>query len=282
MLNFGITSLYGTRSPDTMAFMHRRLTKDSSHGRRTWGYRDIVLWLLLLSIVIYACSPVVSREDEDTSPLTPVHAKQPAYTPIPPIKAIDPTPKTTLTANPSPTQPTPAPILPHLAKYPPAIFHLQSTDLRIEGGITKIEVCFNTPDGDDWMIHAATFHTGGIDYPIEASSPGEIDFQSEDYPDGYRCETIEFILPGDEIPSTGTLTIHSLAESLQEGKSCSKFMQEVQPVLDRQGIQISFTCQEDHGYTIEITGWPSSLTRGQALSMIEQFYIIRGDWEFIW
>jgi hypothetical protein len=173
-----------------------------------------------------------------------------------------------------------APPLPVFYKVAPTAFAVQPSNLRQEDLVTKMDVCFSTPGGADWQINSATFQLAGQGYPIDASTPGELHVPTPEYPEGFRCETIEFIIPPGENPMLVTLAIHSIAEALEEGKGCLKYAEEVQPALALQSMPIEFTCYEDHGYTLEVVNAPPSMTFEQALQLLAGFYIIEGDWEF--
>ena len=170
--------------------------------------------------------------------------------------------------------------LPVFYKVAPSAFTVQSSNLRQEGVVTKIDVCFNTPEGADWQIFSATFQLAGQEFPIDASTPGELQAPTQEYPEGFRCETIEFIIPPGENPRLGTLTIHSIAETLEEGKGCQKYAEEVQRALALHSIPIEFICHEDHGYLLEVLHAPPSMSSEQALHLLTAFYIITGDWGF--
>ena len=231
------------------------------------------MWVPLAGILIRWAQTVSPRA---------VQAEVQLSTPSPSLatQVVVPSPNKEPTPGPLQNFPSSTPTLLPFSKVSPTAFEVKSSNLRRENLVTKIDVCFNTPGGEDWQIYSATFNLADQEFPIEASTPGDLHAPTLEYPEGFRCETIEFNLPPGENPRAGTLIIHSIAETLAEGKGCLKFTEEVHQALAREHIPIEFTCHDDHGYRLEIVRMPPAMSSGQAIQILTAFYIITGDWEF--
>ena len=210
--------------------------------------------ILLLTLLLVACSPFVPQEPESTLPT--------AY--------IDPSYPTVQAA--------------------PAVVSQLTSGIEVradrawrDGKQVNVEVCFTLLDGSDWSVWSTTLQYPGAtisDFSSTLLSLQEpVEGQS-----GRRCDTLSFLnVPPDADLSNVTVTIDAIAAPPRAEDYCSIYMSKIQQTLTERGIAISLDCTEiNEQQTMQIVSKPDSMSQEEAEQIVysEEFYTVKGPWAF--
>jgi len=210
--------------------------------------------ILLLTILLVACSPFAAQQIDNTLP----------------------------TAHIDPSYPT--------LESAPVTLMQTSNGIEVradrawrDGKQVNVDVCFTLLDASDWSIWGATlqyadaniFDFGStllsIQEPVEGQS-------------GQRCDTLSFInIPPDADLSSVTVTIDAIAAPPRADEYCSIYLTKIQQTLSERGIAITLNCAEVNGVqAMQIVSKPDSMSQEEAEQIVysDEFYTVRGPWSF--
>jgi hypothetical protein len=211
--------------------------------------------ILLLTLLLVACSPFVAQQPSDPSLPT-------AY--------IDPSYPTVQAA--------------------PAVVSQLSSGIEVradrawrDGKQVNVDVCFTLLDASDWSIWGASlqytdqtvFDFGStmlsLQEPVEGQS-------------GIRCDTVSFLnVPPDADLSNVTVTIDAIAAPPRAEDYCTIYMPKIQQSLTDRGIAIMLTCADVNGVqAMQIASKPDTMSQEEAEQIVysDEFYTVKGPWSF--
>jgi hypothetical protein len=210
--------------------------------------------ILLLTVLLVACSPFVPQETENTLPT--------AY--------IDPS-------------------YPTMQAAPAVVSQLTSgIEVRADrawrdGKQVNVDVCFTLLDGSDWSIWSASLLYPGASLTDFSSTMLSLQEPVEGQA-GIRCDTISFQnIPPDADLSNVSVTIDSIAAQPRSEEYCSIYMPKIQQSLTERGIAITLDClQINDGLSMQIVGKPDSMTQEEAEQLVysDEFFTKKGPWSF--
>jgi len=152
-------------------------------------------------------------------------------------------------------------------------------DIRREGDLVKVLVCYELPDHSDWMIDHAFLDYKEGDTSLESTELIELDPPSSDGKKGRRCDEVTFPIPEKVDLSHVSLTVEQLRATPNEGEYCYVYNNEVQPTLDARQTGIKLECNDvDHGYELSVLEKPDSLSQEEAERLVYDFFTISGPW----
>jgi hypothetical protein len=190
---------------------------------------------------------------------------------------------------------------------------ISAANFRIEKDNLKVDVCYQLPKGEDWLVGIAVAKIGDKEIvydenpAIETSrtlengkkqimssqtnpssgvvEPVFAEMDSNDLPD-YRCSTIVFRLEPDTIVSNVSITIPDLT-FVQKGSEGCNYIQTVQSVLDAEKTGIRLDCvTQDYGVFTSIAEKPASMSDEEAQRLVSEvrhkIFTIEGPWVFEW
>lgn len=210
--------------------------------------------ILLLTVLLVACSPFVPQQTENTLPT--------AY--------IDPSYPTMQAA--------------------PAVLSQLTSGIEVradrawrDGKQVNVDVCFTLLDGSDWSIWSASLlYPGGslTDFSSTMLSLQEpVEGQA-----GIRCDTISFQnIPPDADLSNVSVTIDAIAAQPRSEEYCSIYMPKIQQSLTERGIAITLDCPQINGeLSMQIVGKPDTMTQEEAEQLVysDEFFTKKGPWSF--
>ena len=210
--------------------------------------------ILLLTILLAACSPFVPQQTDTTLPT--------AY--------IDPS-------------------YPTLESAPVTLMQTSNgIEVRADrawrdGKQVNVDVCFTLLDTSDWSIWGATLQYADatlFDFGSTLLSVQEpVEGQS-----GQRCDTLSFInIPPDADLSSVTVTIDAIAAPPRAEEYCSIYMPKIQQALAERGIAIALNCADVNGVqAMQIASKPDSMSQEEAEQIVysDEFYTVKGPWSF--
>lgn len=210
--------------------------------------------ILLLTILLAACSPFVPQPQEQALPT--------AY--------IDPSYPTMESA--------------------PVTLMQQSNGIEVranrawrDGKQVNVDVCYTLLDASDWSIWGATLKYGDaslIDFGSTLSSLQEPAVGQS----GMRCDTLSFInIPPDADLTNVAVTIDAIAAPPRAEEYCSIYMPKIQQSLDERGIAITLGCSDVNGVqTMQIVSKPESMAQEEAEQIVysDEYYTVKGPWSF--
>lgn len=210
--------------------------------------------ILLLTILLAACSPFVPQQTDTTLPT--------AY--------IDPSYPTLESAPVTLMQTTNG-------------IEVRADRAWRDGKQVNVDVCFTLLDTSDWSIWGATLQYGdaalfdfgstllSIQEPVEGQS-------------GQRCDTLSFInIPPDADLSSVVVTIDAIAAPPRAEDYCSIYMPKIQQNLAERGIAITLNCADVNGVqAMQIVGRPENMSQEEAEQIVysDEFYTVKGPWSF--
>jgi hypothetical protein len=241
------------------------------------------LFVLSFVIILIACTTPVSQTGQAPTPMLPTPTMVNARSAATPFKVTT----VIMTSSTPPVGPdsTEIPSTPTIIVFPSLprpTLQMQVKDLRQEGYYFKGMVCFDVPDGADWMIDHASLQYSGGETSFESAETLESQPPLADGTQGYRCQEISFMIPAQANLSNATLTIQGLRASLGEGEFCERYLNEAQSTLTARqtGIEIGCT-QSGNGFNLTVNAKPDSLSLEEAQRIIYDFYTIPGPWTFL-
>lgn len=156
--------------------------------------------------------------------------------------------------------------------------HLKN--IRHVDNLLKTDICFPLPDNEDWMLNQLSLQYDGIEVSDWGGIVIEPIIPAENGKPGMRCDMVYFSLPQSVSLSEFTITVISIWAPAREGSACQR-ANIVQQKLAQQGIQA--VCQEGNGIVgYQIVDKPASMSHEEAQKILleEQFFTIKGPWEF--
>ncbi|MBI3173009.1 MAG: hypothetical protein HYZ25_04780 [Chloroflexi bacterium] len=190
---------------------------------------------------------------------------------------------------------------------------ISAANFRIEKDNLKVDVCYQLPKGEDWLVGIAVAKIGDKEIvydenpAIETSrtlengkkqimssqtnpssgvvEPVFAEMDSNDLPD-YRCSTIVFRLEPDTIVSNVSVTIPNLTLAQKGSEGCN-YIQTVQSVLDAEKTGIRLDCvTQDYGVFTSIAEKPASMSDEEAQQLVSEvrrkIFTVEGPWTFEW
>jgi hypothetical protein len=152
----------------------------------------------------------------------------------------------------------------------------------VDGKSVNADVCFTLPDQSDWAIWSASLIYGESFLQEYGTTLVSLQEPSDGVP-GLRCDTLTFIVPPDAELSNATVVIDSIAATPREDEYCSVYLPKIQQAMEERGTGITLDCTDVDGIlTMQITGFPSSMTQQQAEEIVysDEFYAVTGPWTF--
>jgi hypothetical protein len=210
--------------------------------------------ILLLTILLAACSPFVPQQVE---------------TPLP-TAFIDPSYPTMQSA--------------------PVTLMQQSNGIEVradkawrDGKQVNVDVCYTLLDASDWSIWGASLQYPGASISDFGSTMVSIQEPTEGK-SGQRCDTLSFInVPPDADLSNVSVTIDALAAPPRTEDYCSIYMPKIQQALTDRGIAITLNCSDVNGaQSMQITSKPDTMSQEEAENIVfsDEFYTVKGPWSF--
>jgi hypothetical protein len=210
--------------------------------------------ILLLTILLAACSPFVPQQVE---------------TPLP-TAFIDPSYPTMQSA--------------------PVTLMQQSNGIDVtanrawrDGKQVNVDVCYTLLDASDWSVWGASLQYPGASISDFGSTMVSLQEPTEGK-SGQRCDTISFInVPPDADLSNVSVTIDALAAPPRPEDYCSIYMPKILQALTERGIAITLDCSDVNGaQSMQITSKPADMSQEQAEQIVfsEEFYTVKGPWSF--
>ena len=210
--------------------------------------------ILLLTVLLVACSPFVPQQTENTLPT--------AY--------IDPS-------------------YPTMQAAPAVVSQLTSgIEVRADrawrdGKQVNVDVCFTLLDGSDWSIWSASLLYPGATLTDFSSTMLSLQEPVEGQ-SGIRCDTISFQnIPPDADLSNVSVTIDAIAAQPRSEEYCSIYMPKIQQSLTERGIAITLDCPQINGeLSMQIVGKPDTMTQEEAEQLVysDEFFTKKGPWAF--
>jgi hypothetical protein len=210
--------------------------------------------ILLLALLVAACSPVAPQPPEDPLPT--------AY--------IDPSYPTMQSA--------------------PAVVSQLSSGIEVradrawrDGKQVNVDVCFTLLDGSDWSVWGASL--GYADQAVLDFGSTMLSLQEPvEGQSGIRCDTLSFQnIPPDADLSNVTVTIDAIAAPPRGEEYCSIYMPKIQQTLNERGIAITLNCADVNGVqAMQIESRPDSMSQEEAEQLVysDEFYTVKGPWSF--
>lgn len=210
--------------------------------------------LLLLTILLSACSPFVPQDPEQTLP----------------------------TAFIDPSYPT--------MESAPVTLMQQNNGIEVradrawrDGKQVNVDVCYTLLDSSDWSIWGASLQYADmilLDFGSTLLSVQEpVEGQS-----GMRCDSISFInVPPDADLSSVTITVDAIAAPPRTEEYCSIYMPKIQQSMAERGIGIVLNCVDVNGVqSMQITSKPENMTQEEAEQIVysDEYYTVKGPWSF--
>ena len=210
--------------------------------------------ILLLTLLLVACSPFAAQPTESTQPT--------AY--------IDPSYPTMESA-------------PLTVMQQTGGIDISADRAWRDGKQVNVDVCYTLPDNSDWSIWGASLQYAGqtiSDFGTTMLSVQEpAGTQS-----GKRCDTLSFVdVPPDADLSNVAVVIDALAASPQPEDYCSIYMPKIQQALSERGVAITLGCSDVNGVqNMQITSKPDTMSQEEAEKIVfsDEFYSVKGPWSF--
>lgn len=210
--------------------------------------------LLLLILLLSACSPFVPQDPEQTLP----------------------------TAFIDPSYPT--------MESAPVTLMQQNNGIEVradrawrDGKQVNVDVCYTLLDSSDWSIWGASLQYADMIIPDFGSTLLSVQEPVEGQ-SGMRCDTLSFInVPPDADLSTVTITVDAIAAPPRTEEYCSIYMPKIQQSMAERGIAIVLNCVDVNGVqSMQITSKPENMTQEEAEQIVysDEYYTVKGPWSF--
>lgn len=234
-------------------------------------FRGLLGVLLIAGITGCAALPAAGQSQNSARPTQPPAG---IFTQVP--VAVDvPAP-----GSPRPTQPPAVIFTPHADA---AIFKISASNFRLEEDQVKVDVCFNLPDEQDWMLDRAWLQLGPLTLDQAGGELLEYEQASTSGKPGRRCDTFFFEAPINSVLTEAVLTIESVSAPPREGQYCEFLLNTVQPILDQRSSGIELTCTEQTGYSdAKVISKPDGMTQAEAeqIAFSREYFRVDGPWQF--
>ncbi len=187
---------------------------------------------------------------------------------------------------------------------------MAAANFRIEEGEFRADVCFQTPDSNDWVYYKVMAQIDDVELRlalfesfemVQTSANGERRFitrignppitsnqviSSGSFPD-YRCDTLKFrpSLDNQTLQSDYVrLTVFAIGGTPNEGAGCAT-SEAMQSILDDKDLGIKIACaQTESGTKTEILEKPQSMSEEEARQHLDeafqQMFVREGPWVF--
>jgi hypothetical protein len=211
--------------------------------------------ILLLAVLLAACSPFVPQQQETT---------------------------TLPTAHIDPSYPT--------MQAAPAVVSQLTSGIEVradrawrDGKQVNVDVCFTLLDGSDWSIWSASL--GYADQTILDFGSTMLSLQTPvEGQSGMRCDTVSFQnIPPDADLSNVTVTIDAIAAPPRAEEYCTIYMPKIQQALAERGVAITLNCADINGVqAMQIASKPDTMSQEEAEQIVysDEFYTVKGPWSF--
>jgi hypothetical protein len=210
--------------------------------------------ILLLTILLAACSPFVPQQPEQPLPT--------AY--------IDPSYPTMQSA--------------------PVTLMQQSNGIDVtadrawrDGKQVNVNVCYTLLNASDWSIWGANLQYAGTAISDFGTTMVSVQ-EPADGQSGKRCDTLSFVnVPPDADLSNVAVTIDAIAAPPRAEDYCSIYMPKIQQSLNERGIAITLGCSDVNGMqTMQIVSKPENMQQEEAEQYVfsDEYYTVKGPWSF--
>ena len=210
--------------------------------------------ILLLTILLAACSPFVPQPPEQPLPT--------AY--------IDPSYPTMQSA--------------------PVTLMQQSNGIDVtadrawrDGKQVNVNVCYTLLNASDWSIWGANLQYAGTAISDFGTTMVSVQ-EPADGQSGKRCDTLSFVnVPPDADLSNVAVTIDAIAAPPRAEDYCSIYMPKIQQSLNERGIAITLGCSDVNGaQTMQIVSKPENMQQEEAEQYVfsDEYYTVKGPWSF--
>ena len=210
--------------------------------------------ILLLTILLAACSPFVPQPPEQPLPT--------AY--------IDPSYPTMQSA--------------------PVTLMQQSNGIDVtadrawrDGKQVNVNVCYTLLNASDWSIWGANLQYAGTAISDFGTTMVSVQ-EPADGQSGKRCDTLSFVnVPPDADLSNVAVTIDAIAAPPRAEDYCSIYMPKIQQSLNERGIAITLGCSDVNGVqTMQIVSKPENMQQEEAEQYVfsDEYYTVKGPWSF--
>ena len=210
--------------------------------------------ILLLTILLAACSPFVPQPPEQPLPT--------AY--------IDPSYPTMQSA--------------------PVTLMQQSNGIDVtadrawrDGKQVNVNVCYTLLNASDWSIWGANMQYAGTAISDFGTTMVSVQ-EPADGQSGKRCDTLSFVnVPPDADLSNVAVTIDASAAPPRAEDYCSIYMPKIQQSLNERGIAITLGCSDVNGVqTMQIVSKPENMQQEEAEQYVfsDEYYTVKGPWSF--
>ncbi|MGE5464040.1 MAG: hypothetical protein ACM3PS_11835 [Syntrophothermus sp.] len=153
-----------------------------------------------------------------------------------------------------------------------------------DGKQVNVDVCYTLLDDSNWSIGGASLQYAGTSVIDFGSTMLSLQEPTQGQ-SGKRCETLSFVnIPPDADLSNVVVTIDTLAAPPGTEEYCSIYMPKIQQALNDRGIAITLDCPTDANgvQSLQITSKPSDMSQEQAEQIVfsDEFYSVKGPWSF--
>lgn len=210
--------------------------------------------LLLLILLLSACSPFVLQDPEQTLPTGYIDPSYPT---------MESAPVTLMQQNNG--------------------IEVRADRAWRDGKQVNVDVCYTLLDSSDWSIWGASLQYADmilLDFGSTLLSVQEpVEGQS-----GMRCDSLSFInVPPDADLSSVTITVDAIAAPPRTEEYCSIYMPKIQQSMAERGIGIVLNCVDVNGMqSMQITSKPENMTQEEAEQIVysDEYYTVKGPWSF--
>lgn len=210
--------------------------------------------LLLLILLLSACSPFVPQDPEQTLPTGYIDPSYPT---------MESAPVTLMQQNNG--------------------IEVRADRAWRDGKQVNVDVCYTLLDSSDWSIWGASLQYADmilLDFGSTLLSVQEpVEGQS-----GVRCDSLSFInVPPDADLSSVTITVDAIAAPPRTEEYCSIYMPKIQQSMAERGIGIVLNCVDVNGMqSMQITSKPENMTQEEAEQIVysDEYYTVKGPWSF--
>ncbi|HSK66817.1 MAG TPA: hypothetical protein VK888_07800 [Anaerolineales bacterium] len=210
--------------------------------------------LLLLILLLSACSPFVPQDPEQTLPTGYIDPSYPT---------MESAPVTLMQQNNG--------------------IEVRADRAWRDGKQVNVDVCYTLLDTSDWSIWGASLQYADMIIPDFGSTLLSVQEPVEGQ-SGMRCDTLSFInVPPDADLSSVTITVDAIAAPPRTEEYCSIYMPKIQQSMAERGIAIVLNCMDVNGVqSMQITSKPDNMTQEEAEQIVysDEYYTVKGPWSF--
>lgn len=187
---------------------------------------------------------------------------------------------------------------------------ISATNFRIEDKTLKVDICFQKPNNDNWLVFDASIQVGETQIPLDGGRgieetntlnngqryiftfadqtngiPGQEQTVMHDGLPDYRCDALDFQLDTSLNLSKFNLVIKSLLLDRNEGEECTTYRDKVQSILDAKKLGIRLDCvMQEYGSFQSIAEKPASMSQEEAEQFVREAFreafTLTGPWIF--